>query len=82
VAQSSPWRVNDVVAYERMRDASTTLTALLLARTPQQEPGTALADVMALRCEVLEVDGYDRAAVTELAARIDRRIAELAGDTG
>lgn len=83
MAEVSAWRANDVVEYDAMRDSAATLTALLLqasnARTASDHE--AQADIAQLRKDVLEVDGYDRAAVAELAARISSRIAELSGAT-
>lgn len=81
MAGTSAWRVNDVVAYEAMREAATRLAALLLASTrhgveTSERSGAELAQ---LRHDVLMVDGYDRAAVAALARRIDARIGELAG---
>ncbi|MDQ7876579.1 hypothetical protein Q9R08_01175 [Microbacterium sp. QXD-8] len=78
---TSPWRVNDVVTYDRVRDAATTLSALLL--TIANDGGAvvepARVELADWRREVAAVDGYDRAAVTDLAERIDRRIRELEG---
>ncbi|MFB8146630.1 hypothetical protein ACFC1W_07785 [Microbacterium sp. NPDC056003] len=62
--------MNDVVAYEAMRESATTLSALLLR-------SSADIEVRELRDAVVGVDGYDRAAVSALAAHIRGRIAEL-----
>lgn len=70
LAGISAWRANDVVAYEAMRESATTLSALLLR-------SSADIEVRELRDAVVGVDGYDRAAVSALAAHIRRRIAEL-----
>lgn len=70
MAGISAWRANDVVAYEAMRESATTLSALLLR-------SSADIEVRELRDAVVGVDGYDRAAVSALAAHIRRRIAEL-----
>lgn len=79
---TSPWRVNDVVVYERMRAAATILLARLtaLARSGDRGADAARAEFTALHREVSGVDAYDRAAVSALAARVDRRIGELAGE--
>jgi hypothetical protein len=79
VAGISAWRANDVVEYDAMRDSATLLTALLLR---ESNAGTASgrevqADIDQLRKDVLTVDGYDRAAVAALAARIRSRVAEM-----
>lgn len=76
---TSPWRVNDVVTYDRMRDAATALSALLLAIANANGPDADQARVEQAewRSEVAAVDGYNRSAVVDLAERIDRRIREL-----
>lgn len=81
VAGTSAWRVNDVVAYESMREAATRLAALLLApaRHSVETSERSGAELAQLRHDVLTVDGYDRAAVAAIARRIDARIGELAG---
>lgn len=79
VVEASAWRVNDVVAYELMREAATTLTHLLL-QSIERDPATAAEvhrEVAELRREVLSADGYDRAAVIALSTRIDSRLQEL-----
>ena len=77
---TSPWRVNDVVVYDRMRDAATILIGQLTAavRSGGADAATARTELAALRREISGVDAYDRAAVTALADRIDRRVRELA----
>ncbi|MEV5070147.1 hypothetical protein MRBLMI12_001744 [Microbacterium sp. LMI12-1-1.1] len=75
---TSPWRVNDVVAYDLMRDAAARAMALLSAAARTEDSGADARDeLVLLRRDVLAVDAYDRAAVAALAARIDRRIREL-----
>jgi hypothetical protein len=76
---TSPWRVNDVVVYDRMRQHATALTALLVgvARAGGDEAERARAELAGWRREVATVDGFDRATVTALAERIDTRIREL-----
>jgi hypothetical protein len=80
---TSPWRVNDVVAYDLMREAAASACAMLLAigQTGTSEAGAARSELALLRREVLSMDAYDRAAVKALAARIDLRITELKGRT-
>ena len=67
---TSPWRVNDVVAYDRMRETATTVFAVLHAASQPEE-------LARLRREVLTVDAYDRAAVAVLSARLESRLREL-----
>ncbi|KQP67809.1 hypothetical protein ASF40_19965 [Microbacterium sp. Leaf288] len=64
-----------------MRDAATTLSALLLAIANGADPEAEQARVeqAGWRRKVAAVDGYDRTAVTDLAERIDRRVRELEG---
>lgn len=78
---TSPWRVNDVVAYDLMRAAAARAFAMLVAaaQSGTSEADAARDELALLRLEVLSVDAYDRAAVNALAVRIDRRIRELEG---
>ncbi|WP_396655634.1 hypothetical protein [Microbacterium sp.] len=81
MAENSPWRVNDVVTYERMREAASALTALLLQaidRDPRHADEVR-REIIERRREVLSTDGYDRASVVALSERIDARIRELSG---
>jgi hypothetical protein len=77
LAAPAAWRANDVVVYDAMREASTTLTALLLHTSPS--PSDAHAEVVQLRQDVLGVDAFDRGATAALANRIAARIDELTG---
>lgn len=70
---TSPWRVNDVVVYDRMRETAVTIFALLHAASHREELAT-------IRRDVLTVDAYDRSAVAALQARLDRRIRDLSVD--
>lgn len=81
MAEISAWRVNDVVAYDVMRESATTLTALLVedANFGAARVDIVTAEIAQWRHEVLTVPAYDRVAVTALAERIDSRIAELSG---
>lgn len=77
---TSPWRVNDVVAYDLMREAAARAIALLSAAAHSGDSGREERDELArLHREVLAVDAYERATVAALAARIDQRIRELEG---
>lgn len=81
MAGITAWRVNDVVAYDRMRESASALTSLLLqsSSATTEEPSDVRAELAQLRHDLLSLDGYDRVAVGDLAARIDNRIAELKG---
>lgn len=70
MAGISAWRVNNVVAYDAMRESATFLTSLLLTRTAAEE-------IAEWRRRVLTCDGFDREAVAMLTIAIDDRIAEL-----
>ncbi|WP_409047881.1 hypothetical protein AB2L57_01065 [Microbacterium sp. HA-8] len=72
--------MNDVVAYDAMRESATTLIALLLGAT-RHDPDLAQTDVAQLREDVLAVDAYDRDAVNTLSARINSRIADLSRES-
>ncbi|MFF2486263.1 hypothetical protein ACFVSU_07690 [Microbacterium sp. NPDC058062] len=70
---TSPWRVSDVVAYDRMRETAVSVFALLQEASHRDELAT-------VRRDVLTVDAYDRAAVAALQARLDRRVRDLSVD--
>lgn len=77
LAEMSAWRVNDVVAYDRLREAATSLTAVLLSSAL---PGDAAqAEVIQLRRDLLAVDGFNRADIDELAGSVSERIRDLTG---
>lgn len=70
---TSPWRVNDVVAYDRVRETAVTVFALLHEASHRDE-------LAIIRRDVLTVDAYDRSAVATLQARLDRRVRDLSVD--
>ena len=75
MAGTSTWRVNDVVEYDAMRESATRLAALLLVT--QSGSQSVPLELARLRHDVLLLDVRDRAAVTNLSARIRRRITDL-----
>jgi hypothetical protein len=79
VAEISAWRANDVVEYELLRDAGAALTAALLsaARSDDSFAGGLRAEMVALRRELSSVSPYDRAAVTAMRQRVERRLMEF-----
>ncbi|MGC5173339.1 hypothetical protein ACLQ2Q_22075 [Microbacterium sp. DT81.1] len=83
MANLSAWRVNDVVAYEVMREVAGTLTAHLwnVARSGGERAVDARRELAQVRSELLAVDGYDRRAVDALTARLRARTPELPGDS-
>jgi len=76
---SSPWRVNAVVAYDRMRGCATVAFALMHTGVRADDPDAeaARAEMALLHQKVLGVDAYDRDAVAAVAARLEARIREL-----
>lgn len=83
MAEISGWRVNDVVAYDVMRESAAILTALLIdeANFGAASLDSATAEIAHWRCAVETVDGFDRGEVVALAARIRDRIGALSGAT-
>lgn len=79
MADISAWRVNDVVAFEAMRESATMLTALLLhgSTDGRQTLSGAIDEVTKLRESVLKTHSDDRAEVSRLAKSIERRIVQL-----
>lgn len=79
--KNSHWRVNDVVAYDRMREDTVNAFALLAnaIQIDGQRADDARAELASVRDDVLSVDAYDRAAVSALATRIDDLIREYEG---
>lgn len=80
-APGSAWRANDVVAYDGMREAASTVIASLLRRSGGSEPGASahLTEAAELRDRVLQVSGFDRAAVDKMNAELQQEIELLAG---
>lgn len=76
-AEQSMWRVNDVVAYDVMRELAGSVQARLVERLRQGD-GSARTELVDVRRATLAVDGYDRAAVDQYAQQLRLRDAELA----
>lgn len=75
-AQQSMWRVNDIVAYDVMRELSNSVQARLLERVRHGDQ-SAQAELLDVRRKTIAVDGYDRAAVDLHAQQLQLRDAEL-----
>lgn len=77
VAVQSTWHVNDVVAYDLMRELSSSVQARLLdlVRAGNSSAAQALIEV---RRATLAVDGYDRSAVDSYAQQLQQQDTELA----
>lgn len=76
-AEQSTWRVNDIVAYDLMRELANSLQARLLERVRQGDEA-AQAEMLDVRRSTNAVDGYDRAAVEMYTQQLQSRDAELA----
>jgi hypothetical protein len=74
------WLVNDVVAYDAMRELSGSVQAHLLDRERHGDRA-ARAELLEIRRATLAVDGFDRAAVDAFSAQLRRRNTELAQST-
>jgi hypothetical protein len=77
-AQQSMWHVNDVVAYDVMRELSASLQARLIDRVRTEDDNAARAELLEVRRTTLAVDGYDRAAVDAFTQQLQDRETELA----
>lgn len=76
----SLWRVNDVVAYDVMRELASAVQSRLLELARGGDE-SARAELIDLRRTTIAVDGYDRAAVDSFMQRLQQRDAELASAT-
>jgi hypothetical protein len=75
--QQSMWHVNDIVAYDLMRELSASLQAHLVERIRQGDK-SAPAELLDVRHATNSVDGYDRAAVDQYTQQLRVRDEELA----
>lgn len=75
--QQSMWRVNDIVAYDVMRELANSVQARLLERVRQGNE-SARDELLEVRRTTNAVDGYHRAAVDQYAQQLQVRDAELA----
>ena len=81
-AQQSMWHVNDVVAYDVMREISSSVQARLLDRVRAGDD-SARTELLEVRHDTLHLDGYDRASVDAYTQQLQLRDRELAGaDSG
>lgn len=76
-AQQSMWHVNDVVAYDVMREISGSVQARLLDRVRRGDE-FARTELLEVRHNTLRVDGYDRATVEAFTQQLQLRDSELA----
>lgn len=68
------WHVNDVVAYDLMREAATRVQALLIAA----HHDSAADEMLEVRRATLAIDGFDRAAVDAHIKTLEQRERQLA----
>lgn len=76
-AEQSMWRVNDVVAYDVMRELSSSVQARLIDRVRDGDE-SARAELLEVRSATLAVDGYDRSTVDAFTQELEGRDTELA----
>lgn len=77
VVEQSMWRVNDIVAYDIMRELSASLQARLLDRFRYGD-NSARIELLEVRRATLSVDGYDRLAIDAITKQFQDRDTELA----
>lgn len=75
--EQSMWRVNDIVAYDLMRELANSLQAHLVELVLQGDE-SARTELVEVRRATNGVDGYDRAAVDLYTQQLQSRDAELA----
>lgn len=78
--EQSMWHVNDVVAYDVMRELAGSVQSRLLELARDGDE-SARAELIDLRRSTIAVDGYDRAAVEAFQQRLQQRETELASAT-
>ena len=78
--EQSLWHVNDVVAYDVMRELAGSVQSRLLELARDGDE-SARAELIDLRRSTIAVDGYDRAAVEAFMRRLQQRETELASAT-
>jgi len=71
------WHVNDVVAYDVMRELASSVQARLLDRVRAGDE-SARTDLLEVRRTTRAVDGYDRSAVDAFTQQLQSRDTELA----
>lgn len=76
-AEQSMWRVNDIVAYDVMRELSDSLQSRLLERVRKGDD-SARTELLEVRRTTIAVDGYDRSAVDAFTQQLQGRDTELA----
>lgn len=75
--QQSMWRVNDIVAYDVMRELANSVQARLVEKVRQGDE-SARAELIEVRRATSALDGFDRAAVDRYTQQLHLRDAELA----
>jgi hypothetical protein len=75
--QQAKWRVNDVVAYDLMRELASSVQAHLIDQIRRGDT-SARNELLQTRRGTLAVNGYDRAAVDAHTQQLQQRDTELA----
>jgi hypothetical protein len=75
--EQSMWRVNDIVAYDVMRELSASVQARLIGQLRNGDE-SARTELLEVRRNTLTVDGYDRSAVDTFTQQLQGRDTELA----
>jgi len=79
---SGPWRPDDIVAFEEMRDLAVAAQTLLIARARRGGTDSEIArsEATTLHRETIEVDGFDRKAIDAQTRRLALRLLALRGE--
>ena len=79
--ERSAWRANDIVTYDAVREAANSAIAAVLRLSDDGAilPERAIAEVSAIRSQLLEVDAYDRSALDVTLERFRNQAAEYSG---
>jgi hypothetical protein len=75
--EQSMWHVNDIVAYDVMRELSASLQARLIDHVRDGDE-SARTELLEVRSATLAIDGYDRSAVDAFTRQLQSRDTELA----
>ena len=76
-APQSMWHVNDVVAYDVMRELSISVQARLVERLRGGDDA-ARTELLGVRHDTLQLDGYDRVRVDSYTQQLQQRDDDLA----
>lgn len=79
--EPSAWRANDTVAFELAREAANTATAVFFDLVDRGDLNLkdAIEGSKIVRRELLELNGFDRAAIDTFTKEMDERVTYLTG---